>query len=73
MLQKEADGRKKFRLIGIGVQGIVPARFADAIDLADPDSEKRRKVEQAMDAVRARFGNAALDKGRAWIPVKPED
>lgn len=71
MLQKVADGRTKYRLIGIGVQGLVPARFADAIDLADPDSEKRRKVEQAMDAVRARFGNTALDKGRAWVPPKP--
>ena len=72
LLVREATGRQAFRLIGVGVQGIVPARFADAIDLADPDSEKRAKIERAMDAVREKFGNKAVDKGRSWKPEKNE-
>ena len=39
---------------------------ADLPDLADPGMEHRRKVEHAMDAVRAKLGTKAIEKGRGF-------
>jgi DNA polymerase-4 len=67
MLLKEADGTK-FRLIGVGADGLVDAGAAPQADLfaAESDSEAHHaEVEKAMDAVRAKFGRAAIRKGRA--------
>ncbi len=63
LLAKEVDGTR-FRLIGIGLSGFAPAGEADPVDLADPDSEHRKDVETAIDAVRDKFGRAAIDRGR---------
>jgi len=63
ILEKEADGRS-FRLIGIGVSELTDPNLADPMDLGDPDAGKRAKVERAMDAVRAKLGDAAVKKGR---------
>ncbi len=63
LLAAEADGRA-FRLIGIGAQGLVEAdqRFqGDLFGGADPAGER---IDEAMDAVRARFGPKAIVKGR---------
>lgn len=62
LLAKQADGRK-FRLIGVGVSDLAGEHLADPQDLADPGFETRRKVESAMDAVRAKLGDAAITKG----------
>ncbi|MDH3596893.1 MAG: DNA polymerase IV [Rhodospirillales bacterium] len=64
VLAREADGRR-FRLIGVGASDLVDALQADPPDLADPDRARRAKVEGAIDAVRAKLGDAAIDKGRA--------
>ncbi len=58
-----ADGRR-FRLIGIGAADLVDAARADPPDLLDPDRERQAKVEKAIDAVRAKLGEAAIRKGR---------
>jgi DNA polymerase-4 len=66
MLLKETDGTK-FRLIGVGADGLVDAGAAPAPDLfaAANDSEAHHaEIEKAMDAVRAKFGRAAIRKGR---------
>ena len=63
MLSSETDGRL-FRLIGVGVSDLCGEVFADPPDLAEPDFDKRRRVETAMDAVRAKMGEAAIGKGR---------
>jgi DNA polymerase-4 len=63
-LEKEADGRR-FRLIGIGASDLTDDAQADPPDLADPDRARRAKVEQAIDRVRAKLGEKAIDKGRA--------
>lgn len=65
MLEKEADGRA-FRLLGVGASELTDPDLADPIDLGDPDSGKRAKVERAMDAVRAKLGSSAVKKGRGW-------
>ena len=54
------------RLVGVGLSDIVPADQADrAGDLLDPDALRRAGAERAADAIRARFGEAAIVKGRA--------
>jgi DNA polymerase-4 len=55
-----------FRLIGVGLSDLTPARDADRMsDLLDPQAASRRAAERATDAIRARFGQDAIIKGRA--------
>jgi len=65
MLGKTAEGRA-FRLIGIGVSGLTAAAETGggSVDLFDPQAPLRAKAERAMDAVRARYGADAVEKGR---------
>jgi DNA polymerase-4 len=63
LLQRESTGQR-YRLIGIGVGDIRDAADADPMDLADPDAAQRRKVEAAIDAVRAKLGKGSIGKGR---------
>ena len=63
LLAEAADGTR-FRLIGVGGADLSDAATADPPDLFDPESNKRRKVEQAMDEVRAKLGKDAIAKGR---------
>ena len=65
LLRRECDGRK-FRLIGIGAGDLTAGVFADPPDLLDPDRGRRKKVESAIDAVRARLGEGAITKGRGF-------
>ncbi|HWA48793.1 MAG TPA: DNA polymerase IV, partial [Dongiaceae bacterium] len=69
LLQKEAKGTP-YRLIGIGVGDIRDAADADPLDLADPQGIQRRKVEAAIDAVRAKLGKDSIVKGRS-LEKKP--
>ena len=66
LLTGEADGKKMYRLIGVGADRLLPGADADRPDLADPDIGKRVKVADAIDAVRAKFGDAAIGKGRGF-------
>lgn len=55
-----------FRLIGVGLNDLVPAELADrAGDLLDPQAARRARAERAADAIRARFGGHAIIKGRS--------
>jgi DNA polymerase-4 len=61
-----AAGNGPFRLIGVGISDLAPEAQADqSADLLDPDAAKRAAAERATDAIRARFGKAAIIKGRA--------
>ena len=55
----------KFRLIGVGLSGLVDGAHADPPDLADPDKLRRKAAEQAMDDLRGKFGRGAIKKGRS--------
>jgi DNA polymerase IV len=68
LLEREVNGTR-YRLIGIGVGDIRDAGEADPMDLADPDAAQRRKVEAAIDAVRAKLGKDSIGKGRG-IEIK---
>jgi DNA polymerase-4 len=63
LLAKEATGTA-FRLIGIGAQPLAPGAEADLPDLADPDAGRRAARWQAVEALRRRFGAAAVVSGR---------
>jgi DNA polymerase-4 len=64
LLKREANGTF-FRLIGVGADDLHSAEDADPPDLADPNAERRRKVERAMDEVRRKLGGKAIVKGRS--------
>jgi DNA polymerase-4 len=63
LLAKEADGTA-FRLIGIGASPLLPGAMADQGDLADPGAPRRAAAQAAIDALRARFGDTAIGRGR---------
>ncbi len=65
MLLAEADGRR-FRLIGVGADLLVAGTLADPPSLLEPERLRNAKVEQAIDAVRAKLGEGAIAKGRGW-------
>ncbi|MEH6720863.1 MAG: DNA polymerase IV [Aurantimonas endophytica] len=62
LLEKEIDGTR-FRLIGIGCSDFHPAVMADPDDLVDPGAAKRAKAEAALDRLRDRFGQSAIETG----------
>ncbi|MBU2959626.1 DNA polymerase IV [Citreicella sp. C3M06] len=58
--------RGPYRLIGAGISELVPADQSDRVgDLLDPNAARRAEAERATDAIRARFGEDAIIKGRA--------
>lgn len=62
LLENEADGRR-FRLIGIGVSDLESADRADPEDLLDQSAERRKNAELAVDKLRDKFGNSAVELG----------
>jgi DNA polymerase IV len=62
LLEREADGTR-YRLLGVGVSAIVDAEAADPADLVDG---RAALAEQAVDSVRAKFGEAAVIRGLAF-------
>jgi DNA polymerase-4 len=67
MLARAADGTA-YRLIGIGAQPLLAEQLADQPDLADPDAPRRVAAQAAIDALRRRFGTAAIGRGRGFQP-----
>jgi DNA polymerase-4 len=63
LLAREADGTA-FRLIGIGAQPLAAAADADRGDLADPEAPRRAARWAAVEALRAKFGDGAVVRGR---------
>ena len=53
-----------YRLIGIGVTGLVEAEFADMPDLVSTD-KRNLQAELAMDKIRIKFGQETIGKGRS--------
>jgi DNA polymerase-4 len=67
LLAREATGTA-FRLIGIGAHPLVPRDQADHGDLADTETPRMAAAQAAIDALRARFGENSVVKGRAFRP-----
>jgi DNA polymerase IV len=71
LLLREATGTP-FRLIGIGANPLLPLGEADRGDLADVVTPRRAAAQAAIDALRHRFGQAAIGRGRGWVqPPSP--
>jgi DNA polymerase-4 len=63
-----------YRLIGIGADVLAPAAEADPPDLADPSLARRVAAQRAVDALRGKFGEKAIMRGRglpATAPPRP--
>lgn len=67
LLAREADGTA-FRLIGIGAAPLTSADSADTADLADPTAPVRAARQAAINALRDKFGDTAVQRGRGWTP-----
>jgi DNA polymerase-4 len=76
LLRREIDGTK-YRLLGIGVSDLSDDGKADPPDLVDVQSRKRALAEGAVDALRGKFGNRAVEtgytfgKGHRGRPARP--
>ncbi|MEM9049443.1 MAG: DNA polymerase IV [Pseudomonadota bacterium] len=65
MLDRELH-RAPFRLIGVGLSGLVSAAEADrSHDLLRPQEAKHAEAERTTDRIRARYGPNAIVSGRA--------
>jgi DNA polymerase-4 len=62
LLEHEADGTE-YRLIGVGITQLRGEGADGQGSLLDPEAGRRADVEHAMDRLRQKFGNAAIDKG----------
>ena len=68
LLEAEVTGKnagQSFRLIGVGSSVFVDPADADVPDLLNTQVAAQAKVEQAMEAVRKKFGRPAIVKGRS--------
>ena len=66
LLAREADGRA-FRLIGIGAHDLVQAGQVLQGDLFGGAGPFGSKIDKAVDAVRDRFGDNAVARGRGFV------
>jgi DNA polymerase-4 len=65
MLQREADGKTAFRLIGVGISHLSPLAQEDpAGGGLDQRAASQARAELAMDRLREKFGAQAIEKGR---------
>ncbi|PZU87547.1 MAG: DNA polymerase IV [Chelatococcus sp.] len=62
LLRRECTGRA-YRLIGIGASDLAGPEEADHGDLADSATPRLKAMETALDSLRARFGDGAIEKG----------
>jgi DNA polymerase-4 len=63
-LKREADGTS-FRLLGVGLSGLAGSAECDLGDLLEGKQSKRAAAERAMDRLRVKFGDEAVEKGRS--------
>ena len=65
LLVREADGRA-FRLIGIGAHDLVGAGQAAQGDLFSGSAPGGDRIDEALDAVRGKFGDDSIVRGRGF-------
>ena len=61
-------GRAEFRLIGVGLSHLTSPEDADRGDLADTNAGRDKATEAAVDALRAKFGDATIYRGIVLAP-----
>jgi DNA polymerase-4 len=65
LLLATADGKARYRLIGVGLSNLADAAICDLFDLFEEEERKVVATERAIDKVREKFGKDAIIKGRA--------
>ena len=65
LLAGDADGRTKYRLIGVGLSDFSNAGDADKGDMLDTETPRRAAAEAAIAKARGKFGRDAVVTGRA--------
>ncbi|WP_417694567.1 DNA polymerase IV [Roseibium sp.] len=73
LLEREVDGQRRFRLIGIGLSDLSSPDNADPQDLVDQDADRRKNAELAMDRVREKYGKTAVERGLSHQSRKERD
>jgi DNA polymerase IV len=63
LLEGEADGVTRFRLIGVGADTLVDGEAADPPTLFDRELDRPRRLEFAMDQIRAGLGDQSVRFG----------
>ena len=61
-----------YRLLGVGISDLMDASAADDRDLADRNAERRTQAETAMDKLRARYGDHAVEVGLVFGQASPK-
>jgi DNA polymerase-4 len=61
LLHKVRPSGKAVRLIGVGVSGFKPP--LRQLGLWDADSEKRRKLQEAVDGLQEKYGKKIIRRG----------
>ncbi len=65
LLGAEADGKTRYRLIGVGLSDFSDASSADKGDMLDVETPKWAAAEAAVAKARGKFGRDAVRTGRA--------
>ncbi|MGD0642848.1 MAG: DNA polymerase IV [Roseiarcus sp.] len=68
LLDAQEEGTA-YRLIGVGASDLKPASEADDVDLIEWDRSREKAREAAIDALRDKFGAAAIQRGLAFKPA----
>src|SRR4051812_22148757 len=63
LLDGEADGATRFRLIGVGADALVGAGAADLPTLFENEDGRPRRLAEAIDDLRERHGDGVLRRG----------
>lgn len=66
LLLATADGKARYRLIGVGLSNLAAAEICDLFDLFEAEERKIVATERAIDKVREKFGKDAIVKGRSF-------
>ncbi|MBM3608220.1 MAG: DNA polymerase IV [Alphaproteobacteria bacterium] len=72
LLLRETTGTK-FRLIGVGLSSLGEPESADQGDLVNTGVKRARQTEQAIDALRAKFGQGAVVRGLVFGKQRLKD
>lgn len=73
LLAGDADGRTKYRLIGVGLADFSPAAAADKGDMLDTETPKRAAAEAAVAKARGKYGRDAVVTGRALKTLSEDE
>jgi DNA polymerase-4 len=73
LLAGDANGKTKYRLIGVGLSDFSDAAAADKGDMLDTTTPKRAAAEAAIAKARDKFGKDAVQTGRALKSDREDD